>query len=223
MNRLSRRFFSVTQLNKYIKGLLETDVILSHIWIKGEISNLKKNLSGHTFFSLKDRQSSVNCVLFKTAGEIIGFELKNGTEVFLYGYVSAYERSGTYQFYVEGAELSGAGSLEARFEALKKKLGDEGLFDEDFKRPIPPYAENIAVITSPYGAAVRDIIKTVRGKNRKINLKIIPVTVQGDKAAAEIERALDFVNENIKADVIILGRGGGSLEDLQAFNEENVA
>ncbi len=217
------RFFSVTQLNKYIKGILETDIILSHVWLKGEISNLKRNSSGHTFFSLKDRTSAISCVLFKTAGEIMDIKLVNGAEVFLYGYVSLYERTGSYQFYVENAEVSGKGALEAQFLALRKKLEAEGLFDEDFKRNIPAYAEDIAVITSPDGAAVRDIIRTIRKKNEKINIKIIPVTVQGDKAPGEIERALDYVNKNVKADIVIVSRGGGSIEDLWAFNEENVA
>ena len=217
------KIFTVSQINRYIKGLMDMDAILTGLWIKGEISNNKENSSGHTYFTLKDSKGVMNCVLFKTAGEMLRVSLENGMSVILYGYISVYEKSGRYQFYVEQAEEAGRGSLTIAFELLKKRLLEEGLFDPEYKRELPAYPAKIAVVTSPFGAAVRDIIKTVKARNKTVGITLVPVPVQGDKAAKEIADAIDLVNRRGESDIIIVGRGGGSIEDLWAFNEEAVA
>jgi len=220
---LERKIYSVSQINRYIKGVLENDIILAGIWVKGEISNFKKHSMGHLYFTLKDSDGAVSCIMFKGDAQIMPFVPENGMSVIIYGYVSLYEKTGQYQLYAQIIEPSGIGSLTAAYEQLKARLEEEGLFDDDFKRPICRYPKTIAVITSPTGAAVRDIINISHRRNPSVQLVVVPVLVQGERAADTIVEALKDVNDWKKADTIILARGGGSIEDLWAFNEEKVA
>lgn len=217
------KVFSVGQINRYIKNLMENDFILSSLLVKGEISNFKAHSGGHLYFSLKDTAGAISCVMFKQDAFRLPFVPENGMSVILYGHVSLYEKTGQYQLYAEMMEPVGIGSLQIAFEQLKRKLEEEGLFDQDFKREIPSHIETIAVITSPTGAAVRDIIQIVKRRDPRVRISVFPTLVQGEKAADDIVQALKLANEWKKADVIILGRGGGSIEDLWAFNEEKVA
>lgn len=217
------KVFSVGQINRYIKNLMENDFILSSLLVKGEISNCKIHSGGHIYFSLKDATGAISCVMFKQDAYLLPFVPENGMSVILYGHVSLYEKTGQYQLYAEFMEPAGIGSLQMAFEQLKKKLEEEGLFDQDFKRELPPRVETIAVITSPTGAAVRDIIQIAKRRDPRVRIAIFPALVQGEKAAEDIVRSIKLVNEWGKADVLIVGRGGGSIEDLWAFNEEAVA
>lgn len=217
------KVFSVGQINRYIKNLMESDFILRSLLVKGEISNFKAHSGGHLYFSLKDAQGAISCVMFKQDAYGLPFVPQDGMSVILYGYVSLYEKTGQYQLYAEMIEPVGIGSLQIGFDQLKKKLEEEGLFDRDFKRDLPTTIESIAVITSPTGAAVRDVIQVAKRRDPRVKISIFPALVQGDRAADDIVQAIRLVNEWAKADVIILGRGGGSMEDLWAFNEEKVA
>lgn len=217
------KIYSVSQINRYIKGLIENDFILQSFWVKGEISNFKAHTSGHLYFTLKDKNSAINCIMFKDMAELMPYELEDGLEVVVCGYSSVYEKTGQYQIYAQIISPVGMGELSLKFEQLKNKLLEEGLFDEDFKRDIPKNPKTIAVITSPTGAAVRDIINVSTRRNPNIKIKIIPVLVQGEYAVASIVDGIKLVNEWANADVIILGRGGGAIEDLWAFNDEKVA
>jgi len=217
------KVFSVRQINRYIKSMFENDFILNSLWVKGEISNFKAHSSGHLYFTLKDATASIQCVMFRGSADLLPFLPRNGMSVILCGYVSTYEKTGQYQLYAELMEPVGLGSLHLAFEQLKEKLGDEGLFDEDYKRELIPSPKCIAVITSPTGAAVRDVIQITRRRNKMVKIVVAPVLVQGENAAESIVSAIKMVNEWGKADTIILGRGGGSVEDLWAFNEEKVA
>lgn len=217
------KVFTVTEVNLYIKQLIEKDLFLSYIYVKGEISNLKIHTSGHMYFTLKDKDSRIKCVMFKSNLNKIKFRPEEGIKVIVRGYFSIYERDGQYQLYAESIILEGTGELYKAYEQLKMKLLNEGLFDESKKKTIPAYPKNVAVITSPTGAAVRDIISIGKRRNPSINILLYPVLVQGDKAAIEIAEGLNYINRFSKADVIIVGRGGGSIEELWAFNEEIVA
>lgn len=217
------KVFSVRQINRYIKSMFENDFILNSLWVKGEISNFKAHSSGHLYFTLKDATASIQCVMFRGSADILPFLPQNGMSVILCGYVSTYEKTGQYQLYAELMEPVGLGSLHLAFEQLKEKLGEEGLFDEDYKRELIPSPKCIAVITSPTGAAVRDVIQITRRRNKMVKIVVAPVLVQGENAADSIVSAIKMVNQWGKADTIILGRGGGSAEDLWAFNEEKVA
>ncbi|MGN0136633.1 exodeoxyribonuclease VII large subunit [Anaerotignum sp.] len=216
------KVFTVGQINRYIKNLLENDFILNSLLVQGEISNFKAHSSGHWYFTLKDAQGAISCVIFKQDASQIPFLPENGMKVILYGHVSLYEKTGQYQLYGEFLEPIGMGALQIAFEQMKEKLAAEGLFDADFKREIPEHVGCIAVVTSPTGAAVRDIIQIAKRRDPRVKLAIFPTLVQGESAAADIVRSLKLANEWGKADVIILGRGGGSMEDLWAFNEEIV-
>jgi len=220
---LERKVYSVLQINRYIKGLIEDDYILGSMWIRGEISNYKKHSSGHIYFTLKDEFSSIDCVMFREYASLMPFDLANGIKVIVCGYISVYEKSGSYKLYVQIADPEGSGDLSVAFEALKKKLSEEGLFDEDYKRDIEKRPETVAVITSPTGAAVRDIIQIAGRRNPNVKIVLFPALVQGEYAADSIVEAIEAVNEWGKADTIIVGRGGGSIEDLWCFNEEKVA
>lgn len=220
---ITPKVYSVTQINRYIRKTIENDFILNSLWVKGEISNFKSNASGHFYFTLKDQNSAISCVMFKGSATLLPFLPENGMSVVVCGYVSIYERTGQYQLYVELMEPTGMGALAIAFEQLKERLASEGLFDEEYKREIPPYTKTIAVITSPTGAAVRDIIQVAGRRNPCVKIVVVPAQVQGEGAADTIVSALRLVNEWGKADVIIVGRGGGSIEDLWAFNEEKVA
>lgn len=217
------KIFTVGQINRYIRNLLENDFILSSLLVKGEISNFKAHSSGHLYFTLKDASGALSCVMFRQDAAGLPFEPENGMQVVVYGHVSLYEKTGQYQLYAEFMEPLGIGALQVAFEQLKEKLAAEGLFDGDFKREIPKNPSCIAVITSPTGAAVRDILQIVKRRDPNVKVAIFPTLVQGEQAAADIVRSLKLVNEWGKADVIILGRGGGSMEDLWCFNDENVA
>lgn len=217
------KIFTVGQINRYIRNLLENDFILSSLLVKGEISNFKAHSSGHLYFTLKDASGALSCVMFRQDAAGLPFEPENGMQVVVYGHISLYEKTGQYQLYAEFMEPLGIGALQVAFEQLKEKLVAEGLFDGDFKREIPKNPSCIAVITSPTGAAVRDILQIVKRRDPNVKVAIFPTLVQGEQAAADIVRSLKLVNEWGKADVIILGRGGGSMEDLWCFNDENVA
>ena len=214
----------VSQLNSYIKRILQSDPILGNISVIGEISNLKFHSSGHVYFSLKDEDSKVSC--FLPAGNVgrIGFQLKEGIEVTAHGYVYLYERGGSYSINIRDMESAGQGDLAAAFEKLKLKLQQEGLFSQEKKKPLPVFPYKVAVVTSPTGAAVRDILKIIKQKNDVVDIMVYPVLVQGPAAPEEIAHAITDINENhTDVDVIITGRGGGSAEELWAFNDENVA
>ncbi len=212
------RVYSVGQINRYIRNLFENDFVLNSFWVKGEISNFKAHTSGHFYFTLKDASASIQCVMFRQEAEMLPFLPKNGMFVAVCGAVSVYEKTGQYQIYTEWIEPIGIGNLALAFEQLKEKLATEGFFDEEYKREIC-----VAVITSPTGAAVRDVIKIIRRRNKSVKIAVIPVLVQGEYAPDSIVKGIKLANEWAKADTIILGRGGGSMEDLAAFNEESVA
>lgn len=216
-----RHIYTVSQLTRQIKVILEER--FPAIWVEGEISNFTKHTSGHMYFSLKDESSVLSAVLFRGVNRNLKFELENGIKVICFGRISLYEKRGQYQLYVDKIEPKGVGALQLAFEQLKERLAKEGLFDPKHKKPIPFLPQRIGVVTSPTGAAFRDILKVL--KRRFANLEIIlnPVRVQGEGAASEIAQAIDEFNRFAKVDVLIVGRGGGSLEDLWAFNEETVA
>lgn len=220
---INPKIFSVGQINRYIKNMLENDFILSSLLVKGEISNFKHHSSGHLYFTLKDSGGVISCVMFHQDARMMPFELENGMEVVVYGHVSLYEKTGQYQLYAEMIEPLGMGALQIAFEQLKQKLSSEGLFDSDFKRELPTSIETIAIVTSPTGAAVRDMIQIAKRRDYRVNIAIFPSLVQGAEAPADIVRNIKLANEWGKADVLIVGRGGGSIEDLWAFNSEEVA
>ncbi len=220
---IAPKVFTVGQINRYIKNLLENDFILNSLLVQGEISNFKAHSSGHWYFTLKDATGALSCMVFRQDAEEIPFLPENGMQVILYGRVSLYERTGQYQLYGEFMEPVGMGALQMAFEQMKEKLAAEGLFDADYKREMPADAKCIAVVTSPVGAAVRDVIQIVKRRDPRVKIAVFPTLVQGEKAAEDIVRSLRLANEWGGADVIILGRGGGSMEDLWPFNEEKVA
>ena len=214
----------VSQLNSYIKRILQSDPILGNISVIGEISNLKFHSSGHVYFSLKDEDSKVSCFLPASNVSRIGFQLKEGIEVTAHGYIYLYERGGSYSINIRDMESAGQGDLAAAFEKLKLKLQQEGLFSQEHKKHLPVFPYKVAVVTSPTGAAVRDILKIIKQKNDVVDIMIYPVLVQGPDAPGEISEAIDDINRNYSdVDVIITGRGGGSAEELWAFNDETVA
>lgn len=214
---------SVSQLTGYIKEKLENDIALSNIWIKGELSNFKHHSSGHMYFTLKDRQSALKCIMFRSRNSYLNFVPSDGMAVIIRGYISVYERDGQYQLYVQEMQPDGLGALHTAFLALKEKLEQEGLFDTQRKRPLPGFPKRIGVITSPTGAAVRDIINVVTRRFPVSNIILIPVKVQGDDAPAIIAEGIRQANLIENIDVLIVGRGGGSIEELWAFNTEIVA
>ncbi len=215
---------SVKQLNLYVRSLIEGDVRLADVLVEGEISNFKNHYSsGHLYFTLKDNDASIRCVMFRSFASRIKFEVGDGVKVILRGKVSLYEKDGQYQFYAEEMMASGMGDIALQFEQIKKKLEGEGLFDSDNKRPIPEFPENIAVVTSKTGAAVRDILNILSRRWPLSRVILCPVSVQGELAVPEMIRALDELYSKSVADVIIIGRGGGSIEDLWAFNSEELA
>ena len=220
-NQLPRQIFSVSRLTANIKLLLEKNFPM--VWVCGEISNLRIPSSGHAYFTLKDETAQIAAVMFRGQMRHLKFDLEDGLTAIGLGRVSVYEPRGTYQIILEYAEPKGAGALQIAFEQLKRKLAQEGLFDASHKSPLPFLPGTIAVITSPTGAAVRDILHVLRRRFPNVTIEILPVRVQGDAAADEIARALNIANLRARADVIILARGGGSLEDLAAFNAESVA
>lgn len=217
------RVLSIRDVNRYIKLKLEGDAKLQDIWIRGEISNFTHHSSGHMYFTLKDESGRLKSIMFGSYNQRLPFRPKDGMKVLARGGVSVFERDGQYQFYVTAMQPDGVGSLYLAFEQLKRKLGEEGLFSEAVKRPIPRYPKAIGVITSPTGAAVRDIITTLQRRFASVPVLLYPASVQGKAAAASIVQAIEAMNRLGEADVLIVGRGGGSLEELWAFNEEIVA
>jgi len=214
---------SIRDLNRLIKRKLEGEPLLQDIWIRGEISNFTHHSSGHMYFTLKDADSRLKSIMFASYNSRLPFMPREGTRVLARGSVSVYERDGQYQFYVTQMQPDGIGSLYLAFEQLKKKLETEGLFAPEHKRPLPRYPRTVGVITSPTGAAVRDILITLKRRSPSVNILLYPVLVQGKGAASSIAAAIEHMNRLGEADVLIVGRGGGSLEELWAFNEEAVA
>lgn len=215
--------YSVSQVNGYLKELVDGDPLLRGLLVRGEVSNYKCYPSGHHYFSLKDEQGSIRCVMFRGDAARLRFKPVNGLSVIAYGRVSVYPRDGQYQLYCTQLMEDGRGALDRAFEELKKKLEAQGLFDPDKKQPLPVYPRRIALVTSPAGAAVRDMIRILRQRWPLTEVLVVPVRVQGEGAAEEIAAAIHQVNNRDDIDLIITGRGGGSREDLWAFNEEPVA
>ena len=214
---------TVSDLNRYIKDKIANDENLSQILVKGEISNFKNHYTGHMYFTLKDENSLIKCVCFKTYAEKLTFMPKDGMKVIVLGSVSVFERDGIYQIYVKMMEEDGQGDLYTKYKELKEKLEKEGLFDEAHKQKIPLMPKVIGVLTSQTGSVIRDIINVSTRRNPNVYIRLLPVPVQGEGAAEKIASGIKFMNENNLADVLILARGGGSLEDLWPFNEEIVA
>lgn len=220
---MNQKFLSVSALTQKIKQLVDQEPQLQNVWLRAEISNFKRHSRGHMYFTLKDEKSRVQCVMFAGNNQFLKFLPDNGMNVLVRGDISIYEPFGQYQFYVKEMQPDGIGNLYLAFEELKKKLDMAGYFSEDVKKPIPKIPQTIAVITSPTGAAVRDILTTLTRRYPLAKVTLLPVLVQGPDAPASIRRAIIQANEAERFDVIIAGRGGGSLEELWAFNEEEVA
>lgn len=214
---------SVTQLNKYIKDKIAGDEFLNNVYIKGEISNFKHHYTGHMYFTLKDGTSLIKCIMFKAANATLNFVPKDGMKVLILGTVAVYERDGVYQVYCKAMKQDGIGSLYQAYEELKRKLEAQGYFDSSHKKKIPFMPQTIGVLTSKTGAVIRDIINVSTRRNPNVHIRLYPVPVQGEGAGEKIADAIKFMNENKLADVLIVARGGGSLEDLWPFNEEVVA
>jgi len=214
---------TVSQLNEYVNGLLKSDSLLSHVCVSGEISGFKRHSSGHLYFSIKDEGALVRCVMFRQNAFSLDFSPQDGQSVLIYGSVSIYVKDGQYQLYVTAMERQGEGELYRRFMLMKTRLEAKGYFDEGHKKPIPQLPRCVGIITSPTGAAIQDIINITRRRFPSMNMLLCPVRVQGEGAAEEIAEAIYAMNRIKKADVLIVGRGGGSMEDLWPFNEEIVA
>ncbi len=219
----SKMAISVSELNKYIKNKINNDEYLKSVLIKGEISNFKNHYTGHMYFTLKDENSLIKCIMFKTYAQKLNFVPKDGMTVVILGNVSVFERDGIYQIYAEAMIDDGIGNLYAEFEKLKQELEQKGMFDESIKKKIPIMPKVIGVLTSETGSVIRDIINVSTRRNPNVHIKLFPVPVQGNGAAEKISEAIKIMNENNLADVIIIARGGGSIEDLWPFNERIVA
>ena len=219
-----RSEYTVTQVNAYIKNMFTQDFLLRSITVKGEISNCRYHSSGHIYFTMKDSGGAISCVMFRGDRDRGGlkFQMKEGQQVKVSGTVDVYERDGKYQLYARNIELDGEGALFEKYEELKKRLAESGMFADEYKQPIPTYIKTLGVVTASTGAAVRDIINVATRRNPHIQIILYPAIVQGDQAAESIVRGIETLSE-MQTDVIIVGRGGGSIEDLWAFNEEIVA
>ena len=217
-----RNVYTVKQVNAYIKNMFTQDFMLNRIYVKGEVSNCKYHTSGHIYFSLKDESGTMACVMFAGSRSGLSFRMREGQQVIVLGSVSVYERDGKYQLYAKEIILDGAGLLYEKFEALKRELQEMGMFAQEYKQPIPAYVKTVGIVTAPTGAAVRDIINIASRRNPYVQLILYPAQVQGEGAAASIIRGIEML-EKKGVDVMIVGRGGGSIEDLWAFNEEEVA
>ena len=218
-----KHIFSVTQINSYIHRIFESDYALKKIYLKGEVSNCKYHSSGHIYFTLKDEKSTLRCVMFSSDRfKGLAFHLEDGQLIEACGNISVYEQAGTYQLYVRKIELAGAGELYVRYERLKQELAEKGYFDFERKKPLPAYPEKIGIVTALTGAAIEDIRSIARRRNQTVQLYLYPAKVQGEGASAEIARGIRYFDK-AGVDIIIIGRGGGSIEDLWAFNEMPVA
>lgn len=219
---MNKNVYTVAQLNRYVKNMFAQDFMLSHISIKGEVSNCKYHSTGHIYFTLKDESGAIRCVMFRGNRSGLSFAMKEGDKVIVSGSVDVFERDGTYQLYAKEIELDGAGNLYLKFEALKRELEEMGMFAAEYKRPIPKYAQKIGIVTARTGAAIQDIRNVATRRNPSVQLILYPALVQGDGAAETIVAGIEALDQ-YGVDVIIVGRGGGSIEDLWAFNEEIVA
>ena len=220
---MAQQVLSITQLNTYIQGKLDGDPMLGAVAVRGEISNYKLYPSGHHYFTLKDESSTLKCVMFKGNATRLRFRPENGMKVLAMGKVSVFPRDGAYQLYCNAMAMDGVGDLYAAFEQLKKKLASQGLFDQAHKKPIPKFPGTIGIITSSAGAAIHDMLRILRKRYPLTKVRLIPVRVQGAEAPGEIASAIRYANYYKLADLLIVGRGGGSIEDLWAFNDEQVA
>lgn len=220
---MAQNVLSITQLNEYIRGRMDADPLLNQVAVKGEISNYKMYPSGHHYFTLKDEGGALKCVMFKGNAMRLRFRPENGMKVIAMGKVSVYPRDGAYQLYCTAMAMDGVGDLYAAFEQLKKKLAAQGLFDTAHKKPLPQYPSTIGIITSSAGAAIHDMLRILRKRYPLTQVKLLPVRVQGAEAPGEIAAAIRYANYYRLADLLIVGRGGGSIEDLWAFNDEQVA
>lgn len=217
------KILSVSSLNGYVKKIIDNDFILNNVSVKGEISNFKMHTNGHLYFSLKDENSKINCVMFRNNTENMTFMPENGMNVIIKGRISVYEKDGSYQLYCKEMSLDGLGELYLAFERLRQRLENEGLFRIEHKKKIPEFPRNIGIITSPTGAAIRDIINVAKRRNPGINLLIYPSLVQGINASKDIIKGIEYFNSKQDIDIILIARGGGSIEELWAFNEEELA
>ena len=215
--------YTVSQITAYIKGLLEVDFALQDLWVEGEMSNASQSTAGHFYFSIKDESTRLSCVMWRSQAQRLACLPQDGEQVQAHGRVSVYEARGVYQFYVDAIQPSGLGRLYQQFEALKRKLAAEGLFDEALKRPLPPFPRVIGLVTSPVGAALRDVCNVLRRRYPLVKVLLSPTLVQGEQAAEQIVQALEALNAREEVDLVIVTRGGGSLEELMAFNDERVA
>lgn len=214
---------TVSQLNSYIKDKIADDEYLNNVLVKGEISNFKNHYTGHLYFTLKDENSLIKCIMFKSYAQKLGFMPKDGMKVFVLGGISVFERDGIYQIYVKAIQEDGVGVLYQKYEELKNRLKEQGYFDEEHKQKIPLMPKTVGVLTSQTGSVIRDIINVSTRRNPNVHIRLLPVPVQGEGAAEKIAEGIRIMNEKKLADVLILARGGGSLEDLWPFNEEIVA
>lgn len=219
---MNEKAYWVSEINRYIKHIFDSDFVLGRIWIKGEVSNCKYHSSGHIYFTLKDKGGQISCVMFSSHRGGLDFELQEGQSVVVLGNITTYERDGKYQLYAKEIRLDGAGLLYEKFLQLKTELEEEGLFAKEYKQPIPKYAKKVGIVTAVTGAAIHDIQNISTRRNPYIKLYLYPVKVQGEGAAETIVRGIGVLDK-MDMDVIIVGRGGGSIEDLWAFNEEEVA
>lgn len=217
------RILTVRELTRHIKNIIDKDYLLANVWVKGEISNFKAASSGHFYFTLKDSASTLKVVMFRSKSRSLAFRPDNGMAVIVRGYVSVYERDGTYQFYAGEIQPDGTGALHLAFEQLKERLMAEGLFDQKHKKKLPLLPRRIGIVTSPTGAAVRDMVEIIRRRWPGLQIFLVPVLVQGESAPPDIARGIQLLNKWGGVDLIITGRGGGSLEELWAFNTEIVA
>ena len=218
-----QQVLTITQINEYIRSLMDNDRLLLNVAVKGEISNYKLYPSGHHYFTLKDENGALKCVMFKGNAMKMRFRPENGMQVIAMGKISVYSRDGAYQLYCTGLVLDGVGDLHAAFEQLKTKLAAQGLFDTAHKKPLPPYPATIGIVTSSAGAAVHDMLRILKKRFPLVKVLLLPVRVQGAEAPGEIAAAIAYANHFALADLLIVGRGGGSIEDLWAFNDERVA
>ena len=220
---MERQALSISQLNEYVRRLVDSDALLSGVAVRGEVSNYKVYPSGHHYFTLKDENASLKCVMFRSSAVRLRFKVENGMKLIAVGKVSVYPRDGAYQLYCSALTPDGIGDLHVAFEQLKEKLAARGLFDPSHKKPLPKFPRTVGIVTSSAGAAVHDILRIINKRYPLIKVRLFPVRVQGVEAPAEIAAAIKYANHNALADVLIVGRGGGSIEDLWAFNDERVA
>ena len=219
---MARNVYTVTQVNTYIKNMFTQDYMLQALFVKGEVSNCKYHSSGHIYFTLKDNKGTINCVMFAGNRNGLKFQMKDGQQVIVFGTVDVYERDGKYQIYAKQIALDGAGALYEQYERLKKELEECGMFAKEYKRPIPRYIKTLGVVTADTGAAVRDIIQIATRRNPYVQIILYPAIVQGEQAVESIIKGI-LALEHMQVDVMIVGRGGGSIEDLWAFNERALA